>query len=202
MHHLADLVELLEQAADILNLSARAFGNTRHTCATDYFGVLAFVGSHRRDDSFDSLESIVVDIDILDSLAHTGYHGSKVLDITHTLHLLDLLEEIVEGKLIALEFLGKFLSLFFVELLLGTLYERHDITHAEDTVGHTGGIEDIDAVEALACTDKLDRLVDNAAYRQGCTAAGITVELGKYYAAEVKALVEGLGRIHSVPDRS
>ena len=97
MHHLADLVELLEQAADILNLSARAFGNTRYTCATDYFGVLAFVGSHRRDYSFDSFESIVVDVDILDSLAHTGYHGSKVLDITHTLYLLDLLEEIVDS---------------------------------------------------------------------------------------------------------
>ena len=82
--------------------------------------------------------------------------------------------------------------------MLGAFDKRDDVAHAKDTVGHTVGVEDVDGVDTLARAHKLDGLGDDGAYRQGSTAAGVSVELGEDDAVKVEAVVEGLGRVYGV----
>ena len=99
--------------------------------------MLAFVGSHRQYNRLHSENGAVVHFDIFDCLAHTWNHRSQVFDVAHLLDLLQLCEEVVEVKLVLLDFSLKFTSLFFVVLLLRTLYQGNDVAHAEDAVCHT-----------------------------------------------------------------
>ena len=130
------MLELLEQAVDLLDVGAATLGDTLTATAVDGFGVAAFVGGHRVDDGLYTLEGVVVDVEVLDLLTHTGNHTHEVLDVSHLLDLGDLCEEVVEVELVAGEFLGELACLFLVELFLCLLYERYDVAHAEDTIGH------------------------------------------------------------------
>ena len=92
-------------------------------------------------------------------------------------------------------------SFFLVKLFLSTFHEGDDITHAEDTVGHTFRIEHVECVHLLTDTDKLDRLLHHGADGQGSTTAGVAVQLGKHHTIEVEAIVEGLSGIHGILTR-
>ena len=81
----------------------------------------SLLGRHRVDDSFDALEGIILDIDILECLPDTRDHRSKILDVTHLLDLLDLGEEVIEVKLILSDTLLEALSFALIVELLGTL---------------------------------------------------------------------------------
>ena len=163
LHHLAGFLELLEQSVHLLDCGATTFGDALATAAGDDFGMLALVWGHRIDDSLNALEGIVVDIDIFQRLAHTGNHRGEVLEVTHLLDIGNLLEEVVEIELVFCDALREALSLLGVVLLLHTVNEGDDITHAEDTVCHTCGAEGVDSLEFLAGTHKFDRLGNDSA---------------------------------------
>ena len=76
-HNLAGALELLEQAVDISYRSAAAFGYPAAAGTVDYSRILPLIGSHGEDDGLDALEGVVVDVHVLESLAHTGYHGCE-----------------------------------------------------------------------------------------------------------------------------
>ena len=76
--------------------------------------------------------------------------------------------------------------------------ERDDVAHAEDTIGHAVGVEDVEGFHLFAGADKLDGFVHHGADGEGGTAAGVTVELGEHHAVEVEAGVELLGGVHRV----
>ena len=59
-------------------------------------------------------------------------------------------------------------------------------------------MEDIQCIHLLTHPDELNRLIDDGTDGEGSTTAGIPVKLSEDDAVEVKAFVEGLGRIHSV----
>ena len=160
-----------------------------------------FIRSHRVDDCLDSLEGIVVDVEILDLLAYPRNHRSQILDVTHLLDLLDLTHEIVEVELVLAEFLLQALSLFLVELLLSTLHKAHHVAHTEDSIRHTRWMEHVDGLHLLASTDELDRLRHHRANREGCTTAGVAIELREHYAIEIQTVVEFLCRVHSILTR-
>ena len=115
------------------------------------------------DDSLDTLECGVINVKVLDSFAHSGDHRSKVLDVTHLLDILDLLEEVVEVKFVFLDLLLNALCLFLVVNLLSTFRKLDDISHSEDSVSHTLGVEFLDILELFARTHIFDRFVDNGA---------------------------------------
>ena len=92
---------------------------------------------------------------------------------------MDLGEEVIEVKLILGDTLLETLSFTLVIELLCTLDEGDDITHAEDTVSHTLGVEDIQSVHLLAHPDELNRLVDDGTDREGSPTTGIPIELGE-----------------------
>ena len=107
-------------------------------------------------------------------------------------------KKIVEIKLVLGNTLADTAGFLFVVLLLCTLHEADHITHTQDTVCHTRGVEHIERVHLLTRTDKLDRLVDHRADRERGTTAGIAIKFGQYHTVEINTVVEGLGGIDRV----
>ena len=125
----------------------------------------SLLGRHRVDDCFDALECIVIDVNILEGLAYAGDHCSQFLDVPHLLDLMDLCKEIVEVKLILRYALLETACFSFVVELLSTLYKRDDISHAEDAICHTLGVEDVQCIHLLAHPNELDWLIYDRADR-------------------------------------
>ena len=131
--------------------------------------MLTLLWSHRVDDGLNILERFVADFHVLDSFSYARNHGCKILDVTHLLDLLDLTKEVIEIKLIFLDFLFQAFCLFHVKLLLGALYEGDNVTHAEDSVSHTFRMEYVECFHLLACTDEFDRFRNNGTDTESCT---------------------------------
>jgi len=143
-------------------------------------GVCALLGRHGVDDRFDTLERVLVDVDILQRLAYAGDHRGQVFEVTHALDLLYLTEEVVEVKLVLGQLLLQAPRLGFVILLLCAFHERDHVAHAEDTVGHTFGMEHIERLHLFARADELDGLVDHRADRERRTTTRIAIELREH----------------------
>ena len=141
---------------------------------------------------------VIVDVHVLEGLAHAGDHPRQVLDVAHLLDLLDLLVEVPEGVLVPGHLLAELAGLLLVELLLRLLHEGNDIAHAQDPVRDAGGMEHVQRLHLLAGGDELDGLADDSLDGQGRAAAGVAVHLGEDDAVEVQAVVEGLRRLHGV----
>ena len=124
---------------------------------------------------FDALESVIVDVQILDLTANTWQHAQQILDVSHLFDLLQLGQEIFKIEFILGDFLRQSLGFFFVERHLRTLNQRNHITHTQDPTGHTIGIEDIQCLHLFAHAHKLDGLVYHRLDAQRRTTAGITV---------------------------
>ena len=71
-HHLADVVELLDEAVDVLDVTAGAAGDAFAARAVDDVGVGSLLGGHRLDHHLHALEHVVVDVHVADQLAHAG----------------------------------------------------------------------------------------------------------------------------------
>ena len=161
----------------------------------------AFLGRHTQDDGLDVLEGIVVDVHVLDGLAHPRYHAGQVLQAAHLLNLLNLAVEVVEVKLVLLYLPLQPACLLLIILRLSAFHQRHDVTHAQDAVCHSAGVEGVEGIHLLARTHEHDGFVHDASDAQGSTASGVTIQLGEDDASIVKAVVELLGRIDSILTR-
>ena len=128
--------KLLDEAVHLLNAGAGAFRDAHLAALVEDFGVLALLRGHRLDNGFDTLEGVVVDVNVLESLAHTGNHRGEFLEVAHFLDLLNLAEELVEVELVFLDFALQFLGFLLVVLGLCALHEADNVAHAEDAVGH------------------------------------------------------------------
>ncbi len=201
MHHLADLVKLLEQTVNLNNSRSRALGYTLNPGAADNLRMFTLIRRHRAYHCLDTLKRVIVYIYVLYCLTHSRNHRSKVFDVTHALDLVYLLKEIRKRKLILSQLLGKLFSLLLVVLLLGTFHKSNNIAHTQNTVGHTIRMENIDTVKTLARTYKLDRLVHNRSDRQCRTAASIAIQLSENHAIEIKTFIKSLCRIHRILTR-
>ena len=121
LHHLAGLGELREELIDILYARPTPKSDALTAMTIEDMRLSSLLRRHRVDDSFDALEGIVLDVNILQSLPDTRDHRSKILDVTHLLDLLDLGEEVIEVKLILSDTLLEALGFALIVELLGTL---------------------------------------------------------------------------------
>ena len=157
------MVKLFYQPVNLLDVGSAALRNTLSTAVIKDFRICSFFGRHAFDDRFDALEGVIVDVYVLDSLANAWYHRRQVFKISHFLYLFNLFKEIVKVEFVLLYLLLQALCLFFVELLLGSFNQRYNVAHAQDAVGHTFGMENIDGFHLLARTNELDGLSNNRA---------------------------------------
>ena len=157
-----------------------------------------FFRSHRINNSLNALECIVVDINILNGFSYTRNHGSQFLQITHLLNLVNLSQEIIEIKLVFLNFLLEAFRFFFIILFLCTFYQRYDITHTQDTVSHTSRVELIYGIQFLTGTHEHNRLVYYRTDRQGRTTTCITIQLGQYDTGEIQTFIKFTSCIYRI----
>ena len=93
------------KSVHLLYRSSATCGNTLSAATVEQFGVAAFFGGHRVNNRFDTFESIVIDVHVLDRFSHTGNHRSQIFEITHFFDLVYLAEEVVKVELVFGNFL-------------------------------------------------------------------------------------------------
>ena len=76
--------------------------------------------------------------------------------------------------------------------------QRNHVAHAQNPAGHAVGVEDVERVHFLAGAHELDRFIHHRPDGKCRPAPRITVEFGEHHAVEVKAVVEGFGRVHRI----
>src|SRR5664279_479168 len=94
-HHLAHLVELLDQLVDVLNPRSRAVCDAFAARSLDHRGVGALGRGHREDDRLDPVELALVDVGVLQLLhrPHPREHPDDAADRAHYAHLFHLQEK-------------------------------------------------------------------------------------------------------------
>ena len=197
-HHLGGLVELLEEAVERYDVHTCSTCNTRFATTIQQTRVSTLCRCHGVNHRLDGFERIIADFDTFERFVHARNHAHQVFHRTHFLDLRELTEEIVEVKLVLGYFLADTPCFSFVVLLLRTLHEADDITHTENTVRHTCGMEHIECFHFFARTDELNRFVHYRADRKRSTATGVTVQFGEYDTIEIDAVVELFGGVHRI----
>ena len=129
-HHLARLLELLEEAVHLHDAGARTFGDALFARAVEQRGVSALGRGHRRDYRLYRFEGIVAYLHAFQRLIHARNHTHQVFHRAHLLDLLQLREEVVEVELILRYLLADAACFLFVVLLLRALHEAHHVAHA------------------------------------------------------------------------
>src|SRR5262249_44168278 len=106
LHHLAGLVEPVDQVVDVAYGHARALGDALPAGRVDDLGVVALGRGHAADDRLQLVQLPVVDLgDGVLHLAGAGEHAEQVADRAHLADGQHLLEEVLEGELAAADLL-------------------------------------------------------------------------------------------------
>src|SRR5947209_4164059 len=102
-HHLAHLLELLDQLLDRLDVGSRAPSDPQPARAVDQLGMPPLLRRHRQDDGLDLVELPLVDLDPPQLLAHPRDHPEQRLERAEAPDLPQLVQEVVEPELLLAE---------------------------------------------------------------------------------------------------
>src|SRR5690606_13456304 len=151
-HHRLGLGEAVEQLVHLDDGVARAGGDPRPAGTVDDLRSGAFLRGHGPDDRRDLVQVPVVDLgELVLHLAHARHHRQHVGDRAHPADHEQLLEEVVQGEVLAGEQLGGHpLLLLLLQSGLRLLDEGQHVAHAEDAAGQAVGVEDVEVAELLA----------------------------------------------------
>src|SRR5437899_4140959 len=183
LHHPLHLLELIEQAVDLLHLHAGAGGDAALAAGLDELGLAALQRRHRADDAFHAAHVALGAVHVGLAGLRLAHHLRRQLvdqarQAAHLLHLRDLREEVVEVEAgAALDLVGQLLRGLQVHALLHFLDEGDDVAHAEHAAGVALGIEHLEPVDLLADAGELDRRAGDLPHRECRAAARIAVEL-------------------------
>ena len=112
--------------------------------------------------------------------------------------MLNLVQKIVEVELVLADFALQFERFLFVKLFLCFLHKADDVTHAEDAVCHSFGMENVKRFHLFARSDKENGLINHVTNGKGSTTAGVAVKFCQHNSFEVEAVVELFGGVHGV----
>ena len=131
-------------------------------------------------------------------LASPGQHAHQPAHAAHLLHLLQLATQILEVEGTLLELLRHFLGVFGRHMLGGLFDQRDDVTHAQDAVGDTAGVEIFQRIHLFADTDQLDRLAGGRAHRERRAATTVAIDASHNDAGDIQTSVETTRHIDRV----
>src|SRR4029077_2390423 len=182
LHDALHLLELLEQAIDVLNLHARACGNAPPARAIDDAGVAPLARGHGVDDR-DLPPQLPVAL-VRRERALPGHRSGQLVekrpDTTHFLQLLELALQVGHVEALALDDLVRnALRLGMIDLGVHLLDEADDIAPAEDAGGHALGVGGLERPSLAADPDEHDRHAGDLPYRERRAAPCIAVGLGE-----------------------
>src|SRR5512143_2678876 len=92
LHHLLGLLEVLEQAVDVLDRRAAPLRDPLAAAAVDHAGVAPLLPGHRVDDRHDAFQ-------LLELASQSGDHPQDVLEGSHFPEPDELIAEVVEREL-------------------------------------------------------------------------------------------------------
>ena len=196
LHHLAHLVELLDQLVDVLDLGPRAVRDPFAPRAVDRSpGWRARAGV---------IERMIASTRSSSPSSTSAFFSCFIAPIPGSIPIRPLSGPILRTWRICwrksssvnwsrFEFLLQVLGLALVDLLLGFLDQAEHVAHAEDPRGHAVGVEALEGLQLLAGRGEEDRLAGHRLDRERGAAAGVAVELGHHDAVELGRLGEGFG---------
>ena len=125
-------------------------------------------------------------------------HPGEILQRSHVLHGVELVEIVGQREAVLFELFGKLLRFLLIDGGLGLFDEREHVAHAENAARHAVGVEHLDGVELFADAGELDGLARHGLDGERRAAAGVAVELGEHHAGDAESLVKGGGGVHGV----
>ncbi len=199
-HHLLHLLELLQQLVDLLGGGAAPPGDADPARAVDDDGSARSFGRHRTDDGLDPRHLGVVDLvgGLAELLGHARHEAQDPAERAHLLHLVQLLQEVVEGEAARQQPVRRARHDVLVHRALGLLDQREHVAHAEDPVGHAVRVEQVEVAELLPGRREDDRAAHHLLHLERGAATRVAVELGEDHAVEGERLVEGPRGGHGV----
>ncbi len=150
------------------------------------------------DNGFNAFKSVIINIQVFNGFAHTGDHSHQILDVPHFFDLLNLFQKIIEVELIFGNFLLQFAGFLFVELFLGFFYQGNNVAHTQNTVSHTGRMEQVEGIHLFANPHKLNGLLYHRPDGKGSPATGVAIQFGEHHAVEIEPVVKSFSRIHGI----
>src|SRR6478752_2937784 len=185
-HHLAHLIELLDQLIDLLRGGPGAARDALAARALDRLRMAPLPGRHGQHDGLHAVQFLLVDLHLGELVTgQAGDHPEQGRQRPHAADLLELVEEVLERELVLAELALELLGLVLVNLLLGALDEGQDVAHAQDPLGHAVRMELLEVPQLLAGGGEQDRLAGDRLHGQRGAAAGVAVELGEDHAVEL-----------------
>src|SRR5450631_1817691 len=188
LEHALHLLETLEQTVDIGDRRAAAGGDALATRALDELRVTSLLKSHGEDDRLHAAQVLFGRhrrARLLHELATPREHAEDAFERAHAAQLTQLGEPVVHGQATREGPLDHLLGLLLVELLLGALDQREDVTHPEDSRRHAVGREGLEVRDLFPGAAVHDRLADGLAHRERGATAGVAVELGEDHAVDL-----------------
>ena len=115
--------------------------------------------------------------------------------------MLDLFVEILQIELVLGDFLLEPGGFFGVDLLLGFFDQRNHIAHAQDSVGHSVWMKNIQGCQFFASGNILDWLADGVANGKCRTTPGISVHFCQNNPVKIQTLIKSSRCVHGILSR-
>ena len=183
---------------DGLQRIARPLRDSAAARQIDEAGFTPLLNGHRLDHRLESLEVLIVEIDVLQRGADTRQHAEHLLERPHLADHVQLRQEVFEVEAALLQFLGLLLGLALIDHLLGLLDQADNVAHTEDAPSHAARIKHLEVFRLLTDTGEQDRAAGDLDDRQRRATARITIGLGQDQSVQWQARVELLGRVDGV----
>ena len=177
---------------------AAAAGDAPPAAAVEHLGLEALLTSHGVDDRLHVLESIVVELHAFKGFSRTRDHAHELVQRSHPLDGLELLEEVLESESLLAQAFFQLLGSVALDGLLGLFDQREDIAHPQDPRGHAVGMKRLQILDLFTGADEFDRLASHFANGEGGPAPGIAVHFGEDDPGESQPFVEAVGGFHRV----
>ena len=157
--HGSGILELPQEAVDILFPGTPAGGDTLASAAINDTGISPFLNRHRLDNRLDALHLFIVEADTFESLlvGEPGNHAQQLIKGPHLFELLHLGQEIFQRELGIQHAFSEFFSFFFIHSGLRLFDQREHITHTQDTGCHTFGVKWLNGIEFFTKRNIFDR---------------------------------------------
>ena len=128
------------------------------TTTIDHVRILTFLECHRIDDPLNPPHVVfrVHVTQLIDDSPHARNHFHDVPHGTQLLDLPHLQAEVIQRELTLLHLFLLTQHVLFIKFLLSFFEQRHNIAHAQNSPGHTVGMEFFQSVELFADPDEFD----------------------------------------------
>src|SRR5919106_4904310 len=201
LHHLARLLELLEQGVHLSGRGPRPSSDPEAPGPADHSGIASLLPGHGPDDRLRARHVAVVDLELLQRVLaarNAGEHRQQILERPELAHLFHLLEKVLERERCVHHLLGRLGRTIGVEVLLRLVDQREHVAHAHDARGHPVRMERLEVRRTFPRSGEEHRSPGYGCDRQRGAAPSVAIELRQDEPGRVDLAHEGPRLHHGV----